>query len=75
MLFQFPQGRETWAKEFAKEYTQQVVDDKWVNEFSKLHVQDWADEFGQQLAKGAFGESTTDDWANAYDKYSYSISF
>lgn len=66
---EFPQGRETWAKEFAKEYTQQVVDDKWVNEFSKLHVQDWADEFGQQLAKGAFGESTTDDWANAYDKY------
>ncbi|XP_074584433.1 peroxisome biogenesis protein 5 [Curcuma longa] len=66
---ELPQGRETWAKEFAKEYTQQAVDDKWVNEFSKLHVQDWADEFGQQVAKGAFGESIADDWANAYDKY------
>ncbi|OWM85954.1 hypothetical protein CDL15_Pgr012204 [Punica granatum] len=63
-------GPDQWASEFATEREQhRSVDDQWVNEFSKLNVNDWADEFGQQVAEGAFGESTGDDWANAYEEY------
>ena len=45
-----------------------MSDDPWVNEFSKLHMQDdWVEEFGQQVGEGASGEA--DNWANAYDEY------
>lgn len=44
------------------------IDDQWVNEFSKLHVNDWVEEFGQQVDAGALGASSTDDWANGYDE-------
>ncbi|XP_008806178.1 peroxisome biogenesis protein 5-like isoform X1 [Phoenix dactylifera] len=63
------QGTDKWADEFAKEHPQHKADDPWVNEFSKLHVQDWAEEFGQQVSEGLFGESSADNWADAYDKY------
>lgn len=70
MSNQVPHGPEQWANEFATERGQNgTVDDQWVNEFSKLHVDDWADEFGQQVAEGALGDSTADSWANAYDEY------
>lgn len=50
--------------EFSTEREQHgSVDDQWVNEFSKLHVDDWAEEFGQQV-----GENSADNWANAYDE-------
>ncbi|THU59910.1 hypothetical protein C4D60_Mb07t07010 [Musa balbisiana] len=64
-----PQGTDKWVNEFVKENQQQGVDDQWVNEFSKLHVQDWAEEFGQQVAEGALGDSTADDWANTYENF------
>lgn len=55
--------------EFAYEREQNgTVDDQWVNEFSKLHVNDWVEEFGQQVGEGALGESSADNWANAYDE-------
>nr|KYP49945.1 Peroxisomal targeting signal 1 receptor [Cajanus cajan] len=41
-----------------------AVDDQWVNEFSNLNVNDWADEFQQQL-----GDSTSDSWAQAYNEF------
>ncbi|XP_072986545.1 peroxisome biogenesis protein 5 isoform X1 [Typha latifolia] len=63
------QGTDRWVNEFSKEHQQQGLDDKWVSEFSKLNVNDWADEFGQQVGEGAFGESSGDNWADAYDKY------
>ncbi|XP_038972790.1 peroxisome biogenesis protein 5-like [Phoenix dactylifera] len=66
---QLSQGMDKWVDEFAKEHQQQGVDDQWVDEFSKLHVQDWAEEFGQQVSEGAFGDSSADNWADAYDKY------
>ncbi|KAJ6951031.1 hypothetical protein NC651_004632 [Populus alba x Populus x berolinensis] len=67
---QLSHGPDQWANEFAAEREQSgPVDDKWVNEFSKLHVDDWADEFGQQVGEGAFGESSTDNWADTYDEY------
>ena len=40
-----------------------------MNEFSKLHVDDWVEEFGQQVAEGALGDSSTDNWADAYDEW------
>lgn len=63
-------GPEGWANEFAAAQVQHgSVDDQWVNEFSKLHVGDWAEEFGQQVSEGAFGETSGDSWANAYDEF------
>ncbi|XP_011000400.1 PREDICTED: peroxisome biogenesis protein 5 [Populus euphratica] len=67
---QLSHGPDQWAKEFAAEREQSgPVDEQWVNEFSKLHVNDWADEFGRQVGEGAFGESSADNWADAYDEY------
>jgi hypothetical protein len=68
-VFQLSHGPDQWAKEFAAEREQSgPVDEQWVNEFSKLHVNDWADEFGRQVGEGAFGESSADNWADAYDE-------
>lgn len=67
--FQVYHGPDQWANEFTTERRQNdAVDDQWVNEFSKLNVNDWADEFGQQIGEGAFGDSTSDSWAHAYDE-------
>lgn len=64
---QFDQER--WATEFAAQNGQHgSLNDEWVDEFSKLNVNDWADEFGRQVAEGVMGE-TSDIWANAYDEY------
>ncbi|KAL2335854.1 hypothetical protein Fmac_010300 [Flemingia macrophylla] len=58
-------GPDQWANQFTTEGQQHdAVDDQWVNEFSKLNVNDWADEFQQQL-----GDSTSDSWAHAYDEF------
>ncbi|XP_078163170.1 peroxin 5 [Carex rostrata] len=63
---QFGQEQATrgWASEFAQEHQLEgSVDEKWVNEFSsKLNVNDWAEEFSNQVAD-------TDNWADAYDQY------
>ncbi|MBA0661086.1 hypothetical protein Goklo_012998, partial [Gossypium klotzschianum] len=61
-------GPDHWAIEFGAERLQQEsVDDQWVNEFSKLHVDDWAEEFGHQVGERALGDSSSDNWANSYD--------
>ncbi|RZC65991.1 hypothetical protein C5167_009682 [Papaver somniferum] len=63
-------GADTWASEFATEQEKTgLADDQWVNEFSKLHVQDWAEEFAQQVDEGAVGQNSADNWATAYDEY------
>ncbi|CAN6994249.1 unnamed protein product [Brassica oleracea var. botrytis] len=59
-------GPEQWADEFASGKGQQEsAEDKWVNEFSKLNVDDWVDEF----AEGPVGGSSADAWGNAYDEF------
>lgn len=45
------------------------ADDQWVNEFSKLHIEDWAEEFGHQVSDGALGKNSADNWTDAYDEY------
>ncbi|XP_054797056.1 peroxisome biogenesis protein 5 isoform X2 [Prosopis cineraria] len=60
---------EQWANEFTTNEKHISTDDQWVNEFSKLHVNDWAEEFGEQVGQGAFGENSADVWAQAYDEY------
>ena len=52
----------------AKEEQHRATDDQWVNEFSKLHVNDWVEEFGQQISEGALGENSADNWVEAYDE-------
>ncbi|GAB2210413.1 hypothetical protein Drorol1_Dr00015679 [Drosera rotundifolia] len=58
---------ESWVREFAGG-KQETAEDQWVDEFSKLHMQDWADEFGNQLGS-AIRDDTSDGWASAYDEY------
>ncbi|PIA58280.1 hypothetical protein AQUCO_00500307v1 [Aquilegia coerulea] len=59
-------GTDGWVNEFTAEQEQHgTVDDQWVNEFSKLRVDDWADEFEHQVGEGALG----DNWASSYDEF------
>ncbi|KAL0399025.1 UNVERIFIED_CONTAM: Peroxisome biogenesis protein 5 [Sesamum radiatum] len=63
-------GPHGWANEFAAEREQHgVTDNEWVNEFSKLNVNDWSEEFERQVADGTLGDASADNWANAYDEY------
>lgn len=63
-------GPDRWVNEFTTEREQHgSVDDQWVNEFSKLHIQDWVEEFGTQVGEGTLGDKSADNWANAYDEY------
>ncbi|KAM7492831.1 hypothetical protein LguiA_035752 [Lonicera macranthoides] len=63
-------GPDRWVNEYTTEREHHgSVDDQWVNEFSKLHVHDWVDEFGRQVGEGALGDESDDNWANAYDEY------
>lgn len=65
--FKVYNGPDQWVNEFTTEGQQHgAVNDQWVDEFSKLHVNDWAEEFGDQVGEGALGES--DNWAQAYDE-------
>ncbi|KAI3456727.1 hypothetical protein Pfo_013390 [Paulownia fortunei] len=67
---QLSHGPHGWANEFAAEREQQgLAEDEWVNEFSKLNVNDWSEEFERQVADGVFGDASADNWANAYDEY------
>lgn len=66
LRYQFSRGPAGWVNEFTTAREQQgPMDDQWVNEFSKLHVQDWADEFGRQVGEGILGD---DSWADTYDE-------
>lgn len=66
--FQFSHHSDKWADEFTTGSKRELLpDEKWVDEFSKLNVQDWAGEF-QHQADGAPGEDTMDSWASAYDE-------
>ncbi|KAL3643229.1 Peroxisomal membrane signal receptor PTS1 [Castilleja foliolosa] len=67
---QLSHGPHGWANEFAAEQKQPGLgEDEWVNEFSKLNVNDWSEEFERQVADGTFGDGSADNWANAYDDY------
>lgn len=67
--FLFSLGAKQWVDEFAVEQEQHgTVDDQWVNEFSKLHVNDWVEEFGQQVGDASLGDTSADSWVNAYDE-------
>ncbi|KQJ98852.1 peroxisome biogenesis protein 5 isoform X2 [Brachypodium distachyon] len=61
--FQLSQGADKWVSEFSSERNQGGLNEKWADEFSKLHVDDeWAEEF----SGGAFGESSADPWADEF---------
>lgn len=68
-MHQISRGPDRWADEFASERAHHgPVDEQWVNEFSKLQVNDWADEFGRQVGEGVLGDDSADNWASAYDE-------
>ncbi|CAN1248191.1 Peroxisome biogenesis protein 5 [Linum perenne] len=59
-------GPNQWASEFITEKEKsRTVDDEWVNEFSNLRVNDWVEEFGQQVGE----DNAADSWANSYDEF------
>ncbi|KAL5981284.1 hypothetical protein ACLOJK_015339 [Asimina triloba] len=61
---------DAWVNEFTNEHQRpDTIDDQWVSEFSKLHVQDWAEEFGQQFGEGALEDRSADNWVDMYDKF------
>ncbi|XP_042497602.1 peroxisome biogenesis protein 5-like [Macadamia integrifolia] len=63
-------GTDRWVNEFTTEQKRGgSLDDEWVNEFSKLHVQDWAEEFEHQVREGALEGESADNWANAYNEF------
>lgn len=69
LFIQLSRGPQGWANEFSAERKQHgLVEDEWVDEFSKLNVNDWSDEFERQVADGVLGDSSADNWANAYDE-------
>ena len=69
LTIQLSHGPHGWANEFATERGQQgSTEDEWANEFSKLNVNDWSDEFERQVTDGVLGDSSGDNWANAYDE-------
>ncbi|KAJ6293543.1 hypothetical protein OIU78_025494 [Salix suchowensis] len=53
---QLSHGPDQWANEFSAEREQRPVDDQWMN-------------LERQVGEGAFGESSADNWADAYDEY------
>ena len=66
---QVSRGPENWATGFSNERVHHgPVDEQWVDEFSKLQVNDWADKFGRQVGEGILGDDTADNWASAYDE-------
>jgi len=54
---------------FARDHDPAGTTDSWVDDFSKLGVKDWADEFGAQYAEGAFGDGTSSEWVDSYEQY------
>ncbi|CAO2207156.1 unnamed protein product [Urochloa humidicola] len=59
------QGADKWASEFSSEHNQGVLNENWVDQFSKLNVTDeWAEEF----SGGGFGESSADPWADEFQE-------
>lgn len=55
-----------WANEFTEQHG--LAENEWVDEFSKLNVNDWSEEFERQVADGVLGDTSADNWANAYDE-------
>jgi len=43
--------------------------DSWVDDFSRLGVKDWSDEYGAQNAEGVFGDGTSSEWVDSYEQY------
>ncbi|CAN0922892.1 Peroxisome biogenesis protein 5 [Linum grandiflorum] len=58
-------GPDHWANQYntEREQNEPAIDD-WANEFSKLQVNDWVEEYGQQT-----GEGGNDSWTSAYDDF------
>ncbi|XP_068637193.1 peroxisome biogenesis protein 5-like [Aristolochia californica] len=60
-------GGNAWADEFTKEQVHHgPADEQWANEFTKLHLQDWGEEFGQQVNEGTLGGAEADEWVDNF---------
>lgn len=60
-------GGDAWAREFATDQVHHgLIEDQWVNELSKLLLQDWGEQFIQQVNE-VFSDTAADEWANSFD--------
>ncbi|XP_075477395.1 peroxisome biogenesis protein 5-like [Primulina tabacum] len=67
---QLTHGPNSWGDEFASEHEQHGLEEnEWVDEFSKLNVNDRSEEFERQIADGTLDDTSADNLANAYDEY------
>ncbi|GKD39578.1 hypothetical protein Tco_1259785 [Tanacetum coccineum] len=68
---QYNAGPSSWTISFRGPANERVhhgpFNDQWFDEISKLHVNDWAAEFGRQVGEGILGDDSADNWANTYD--------
>ncbi|CAM6083412.1 unnamed protein product [Calypogeia fissa] len=60
---------DTWANEFSRDQEGPSTSDDWVNDFARLQVQDWADEFSDQVANNAYGDGSHHSWLDSYEKF------
>ncbi|KAL8520864.1 hypothetical protein ACS0TY_011426 [Phlomoides rotata] len=67
---QVSHGPHRWANEFVAYREQQgSAEDERVDEFSKINVNDWSEEFQCQVADEVLCDASADNWANAYDEF------
>ncbi|KAH7429143.1 hypothetical protein KP509_09G032700 [Ceratopteris richardii] len=55
-----------WVEEFSEPHASTAEVDGWVDEFSKLNVKDWANEFENQLSDSNEVDSS---WLDSYEKF------
>lgn len=61
---------DTWIDEYNHPQNQEAsTNERWVDEFSKLNMQDWADEFGDQFSNSMLNEDMSSNWLDSYEKY------
>ncbi|KAI5077377.1 hypothetical protein GOP47_0007201 [Adiantum capillus-veneris] len=58
---------DNWAEEFSQIGTSTAENDGWVDEFAKLNVKDWTEEFENQFSSTR--EDADGNWLDSYEKF------
>lgn len=58
---------DNWVDEYSRPDTS--AKEGWIDEFSKLNMTEWGDEFGDQFSNNAFNGDLNNDWLDSYEKY------
>lgn len=58
---------DNWVDEYSRPDTS--AKEGWVDDFAKLNMTEWGDEFGDQFSNNAFNEDLNNEWLDSYEKY------